>query len=493
MPEYNFIPDYAAWWKKRDLSKEQLCWLVLGVSPNDIVKKEKIHVGANASPEDIKWLGEFRAYTDGLANGWWIYDNYKDFISNIGFGRGKEDFINNCYDYAIKLPIELINAIEEWKPNTYPTRFDKYRNHKIFLRNLDEVKLPDIKTEEDAFSVFLELAPEYFRQMCEIESFRDGGGDWKDMTPENRHFSIEYHAFLKKHLPQFDVVPHKIIYSAWTKARKLECWKNQLIEYAQSLFDEGFVFSESVFSFLESNGFKRQYSDGAWAVRFYERWNRETLWSLEEALLLYKGASPLNNQRCFVDLAQIQAVFTCGSDPLLYEEFDERFIHIVPRVEKHVSAGMLDEIIIRNQRYYYPPYIVSWMLRNIPYSPPDALLKVLQVEEKSHASIGKEEIRKINKRRSDIHYCIGWAWNEIKQSKEGKPSAKEVWKKLKDNQCNFSEIIQEFGVSPSTKEEAIFWKSENDVEQELSYSTFQNIVSAFNQKRKVFSDINNNE
>jgi len=86
MPEYNFIPDYAAWWKKKDLSKEQLCWLVLGVSPNDIVKKEKIHVGANASPEDIKWLGEFRAYTDGLANGWWIYDNYKDFISNIGFG-----------------------------------------------------------------------------------------------------------------------------------------------------------------------------------------------------------------------------------------------------------------------------------------------------------------------------------------------------------------------------------------------------------------------
>jgi hypothetical protein len=59
MSEYNFVPDYVVSWKKRNLSKNDLIWLILGADPDHVKKYESLNGKSDKSQEEHSWYWAF--------------------------------------------------------------------------------------------------------------------------------------------------------------------------------------------------------------------------------------------------------------------------------------------------------------------------------------------------------------------------------------------------------------------------------------------------
>jgi hypothetical protein len=121
MDDYNFVPDYATWWDKEDLTKEQLCWLALGVNPEEIKKLGKPDLQDNQySKNYVKWSAAFLNYLDTTPCGFstqYLYDNHKNIYEYVEMGLNKESFIENLYDYNHKFPKSFSDFLSQIKPS----------------------------------------------------------------------------------------------------------------------------------------------------------------------------------------------------------------------------------------------------------------------------------------------------------------------------------------------------------------------------------------
>lgn len=86
------------------------------------------------------------------------------------------------------------------------------------------------------------------------------------------------------------------------------------------------------------------------------------------------------------------------------------------------------------------------------------------------------------KRVNQLHELVGQIISDFKKS-DKQPNAANLWKHIKDNQDEY-EIIQKIEICQDKKEEAIFWISTYGSEQKMLKSTFANLVSAYNSRKK---------
>jgi hypothetical protein len=60
----DFTPNYENWWNKPDLTKEELIWLMVGISPQDMSHYRTLEGKTDKTPDEEKWCRNFFNYFD---------------------------------------------------------------------------------------------------------------------------------------------------------------------------------------------------------------------------------------------------------------------------------------------------------------------------------------------------------------------------------------------------------------------------------------------
>lgn len=98
MSEYNFEPDYAAWWNKPDVGKQEIIWLCLGINPDDIKKADQLGQIESQLPEDRNWVSAFGEYCDAF-----LGNRFKEYDELLEWKNDKALFVKDAYDFRMAI------------------------------------------------------------------------------------------------------------------------------------------------------------------------------------------------------------------------------------------------------------------------------------------------------------------------------------------------------------------------------------------------------
>ncbi|NCC03384.1 MAG: hypothetical protein EOM37_04970 [Proteobacteria bacterium] len=502
MAEYNFKPDYAVWWNKENLSKEEICWLMLGVNPEDAVKYENLskEEGKIISDDDKKWQHGFSRYLNAFSYGLQSYEEHDFSMKILSWNGDKKAIVKQAYENCRKFS----DGFKAFLGKNFPKNktLEAYKNHENFKS--DEPLSLGITTEQDAFAVLLGLKPKDFSRFCALQERQNnepkdanGCAAYVRFSSEDKWFYLEYRKFIDESF--HDVGSCGFVLHAWNEARFLEVWEGDFGKYAQRLYNEGFIFKHSVVEYLKANGISLEYEKSGWAYEFYRYWLKKGGWTANEATYLFKGQSPEQDARSFIDLSQNRGGLSTLHNGLIYAWDNhtltmERLNRIL---ERHKAMGKVKSYPFKELELYEPKEITEWLLKNTLHIPPKPLLQLLEIpeteEQEKERILANVKASKERARRKppEIHQCIGWAWNEVKKGNDEKPSAEDVWAKLEASQDTFT-CIRRFDISEKTKEKAIFWETGTGITSEIAFSTFSNYVSDYNHGRKIYDPSQNN-
>ena len=281
---------------------------------------------------------------------------------------------------------------------------EKYKDKKSYRLNFDTVNLDEIKTSESTFAVFLGLEPKHFQRFSKMENARIKGRITEQPSPHDiwfyqsydHFFTEEYrHIELNKKQP-IDFYTKKITGKTLVKtfneiikkhSQRLFPENEQLLHensdfkfFAQAFYDIGLIFRPQVYKWLkDTHEIQLHYSPDAWLIRFYERWTKEHIWSAEQASYLLKGQNPdgSDEDHQFKDFSQHPAIIKPMQDPKFFEPFEGKYVSMNERLAKYVATKSIESFYIQGEFYYRAKDIIKWMLDNIPYNPPEALIQVL--------------------------------------------------------------------------------------------------------------------
>jgi hypothetical protein len=450
----NFIPDYKAWWNKKDLTEDDLSWLVLGITPDDarqaIAKKDQ---GQISGINEDGFMMEFSNYADTLPHGAFLGNTRKGILSSNLWGKGKRDFIKNLYEQMpiFKLPEDFYLYL--CANNIIPKHFDHYKDHSQYQADLAKWNLKDITDEDTALALLTGLTPEAFIRLYPLVQSISDGKKWVDFEPDDKHFFHQCALFLKKEYPHLDMYPETWLMNFCYAAKDMSLWKNDFSAYIQALHDEGFIFRKETYEGLKHHKIMPSYSKDSWAIQFYERWLKESLWTLKEALHLFKGDDPRQGKwRSYHSIGQNTALYSFGKDTFLaWDMFDSSFFHLDQRLKRHITAGQIksmppngwketvqplakpDDMLPdgpymqdMGEVYFKPQDIVKWLLEHVSYTPPEALLiTTLEKADYQQYLKGETERQKTQSLSSTEHSASQWMDTQIEKGiNHGK---KENW------------------------------------------------------------------
>lgn len=490
--EYNFEPNYKEWWNKENLEKEELLWLMLGINPNDTKHARELDNKTSLTTEEIQWKNSFFNYYYNIDA--FIGKTIKQHDELLEWKDSKHTLLKDAYEAHLPINDSFLNhlvSIDEFKNNP---KLENYKDHSKYKLNEEEVSTDSISNEEEAFAVLLGLNHEFFSHFVKLDNLQAetpkderGYAAYINFSPEDKWFYSSYRKFIGNEYAHLDMFSDSKLLSTYKKAKALNGWNDSFKDYTKLLNDEGFIFRQETYTYLASNSIEIICSDDAWATRFYQRWIKEGLWSVKEALALLKGNDPRKDKRGFEDLSQNPFIINFTKDePSAWDIFDDNFFDVEKRLQKHVAAEHIEAFDCNGVLHYKPKAVIEWMIEHIPVNPPKALLDILSLETQdsyNKEKEGKEASEGLKKKRNeDILICIGFAWKKAKGNSEKNPSSESVWNVIKKEHAdndNF-ECIQEVNFSEEIKEDAIFWKSETSGEQRLGRGAFNNKVSDFN-------------
>ena len=488
--EYKFEPNYEEWWNKENLEKEGRLWLMLGVSPDDIERDNELKNKSELTLKEKEWQNSFFNYYDNIDP--FIIGTFKNYDKLLQWKSDKEQFVKDAYEFFMPINEKLLKhliSIDKFKKDP---KLEEYKDHSKYKLNEEGVSIDSIGNEEEAFAVLLGLNSAFFSRFVKLygsnqaETLKDKRRytGYINFSPDDKWFYSSYRKFIEN---EYSYLDYTKILSAYKKAKNFNGWSGNFKNYFQLLHDEGFIFRPDTYTYLQSNGIEVTYSDSAWATKFYQRWVKEGLWSVKEALALLKGNDPRKDKRDFEDLSQNPFIINFTKDePSAWDIFDNDFFSVEKRLQKHVAAEYIEAFDFNGVLHYKPKAVIEWMIEHIPVNPPKALLDILSLETQdsyNKEKEGKEASEGLKKKHNeDILICIGFAWKKAKGNSEKNPSSKSVWSIIKKEHAdndNF-ECIQEVSFSEEIKEDAIFWKGETSGEQRLGRGAFNNKVSDFN-------------
>lgn len=224
----------------------------------------------------------------------------------------------------------------------------------------------EILSEDKAIALLMCLEPEAWLRyfiFCENNS----GKDLAKLSANDRAemlFVEEYESFLRKAFNFIPEISRYAVLRGWVSSMKQRGqWNGSLAVYAQTLYDNGFIFTPEIVARLQL-----KYSPDSQAIQFYKDWHDKKAWTLAEAIDLFAGKDPREKSPSFVNL--------CQYDDLKYGDLSDL-------VERHIAIKKLTRL--NDNKSFEPESIVAWLIENTQYTPPPSLLEVLYPPEKKKA------------------------------------------------------------------------------------------------------------
>lgn len=380
-----------------------------------------------------------------------------------------------------------------------------YKDYELFKFDFKDLELESVESEDDALSILLGVNVVQLLRFDALETRHrsekkrpsKNSKVWKKLiTPDEKFFYTGYMSFLEEYYPGFRYAE---VLGAYNEAKKRHLWKKDFKEYAQNLYDAGFIFKRDVVEELAKKGIKFEYSEGAWSVQFFKYWLGQGGVTLSEGISIFKGQSPIEGERSFQDLSQNPCLLSCDpSSRLFWNLFKEDFEDLGRLFSRHVSVqkiigyqgdGKEKETLFR------PEDIMLWLMKNTLHIPPKALLEVLGIDENDEekakrASENTKASRKATQpkeRRSELHQLIGEVIKEFKD--DGKEiTAQKVLTHIKTTFREYSEgkhaERHEYACLVDVTDTVITWKSYREYIQTMSRRTFNNVITEYRTGKK---------
>lgn len=296
MSKYNFEPDFKKWLSKKNLLKEQLALLLLGVSPDDYYKYCRL--SEEMTEPHTEWCLEFEKYYTHCDP--FFSNNLAILLRDIKSDK-KENFFQEAYDRAININLNLSDILIRKSLLKINQKVKIYKNHSLYRDELISSNLPSIQNSNQALAVLLGLEKNSFDRFMILSDKVDVRLDCDprflnadEMNTDDKWFFKEYSIFIRKHFK----VDFSSNIAAFARDVKKYCvWDNEFYKFVQDVHNEGFVFSIHTYARLEKDGIVPSYVEGRWALKFYQNYlKRSPIWTIEEAGKLYMGVDPLGGR-----------------------------------------------------------------------------------------------------------------------------------------------------------------------------------------------------
>lgn len=502
MSEYNFEPDYAAWWKKKSLSKEDLCWLMLGPSPDDIAKHIRISNDENSTHDEKQWNIAF--YGHCYARAPFLGNEFKNNMKLLQC-ESKEGIFQEAYESYIEIYPAFYDFLLTKKAIKPREDLEIYKDHSLFEKNAAKGE-HKIMNENYAFAKVIGVEESYFDRficlddICEnepvdINDFRA----YANFKPEEKWFYSEY----GKYIGKFYDAHHSDVTRFLRKIKTHNLWKGEFKRYCQDLHDAGFIFRNKTYEILRQQGIHLEYSKDGWAYKFHSNWvKRKALWTLEEAGKLYTGADPLGGREFFGfgefqkgdsghslhDFKTVLFLDENGEwkEPILKNFYDETSLENF--VKRYVAKGVIIPTYENGEKSEFEPKEIIQFLKD--YCPntcqPKALFSVLGIYETTKLSEERKTLTKsVSKesiigrtRNSQLHDLIGNIIVTLGYQNKTAP-AQMIWNHIRKNADDY-EIVQEI------TDNEITWRSYRGYEQAMKRERFNTVVSDYNTGKKAY-------
>ena len=392
MSDYNFEPDYAGWWNDPTATKEDFCWLLVGLNPTDIKKYEAINKKLAQLPNDDRaFVGEFEFFKDTIPGN---ASNYSRLIK-LDWGTSKRDFINNAYEVNHEFPPAFSDYLSSIGDMPHDPELEKYRSYQQYIANIGTFDIKSIADEVSSVALLFDLEPAYFNKYVELENIIDNQEYvWKTFTTEDNFFWREYKKFIWNKYRQDPRIP----LSCLRRSKKYCHWTGDFLSYIVHLHNEGGILSREIYSSLESLSIQIPYHSEGWAVGFYQEWKKSArLWTLEDAAKLYLGADPSRDREFFrVGWSDNNIVGNSGrqligSDSVYFVKSDGTWDHnkctsLTAFVRDHIDTGdfMPTNLNAREELRFMPEEIIKFFRDFCPLTfRPQALFIALGLETKT--------------------------------------------------------------------------------------------------------------
>lgn len=309
MDEPNFEPDYAAWWSKEDITQSDLSWLILGVDPDDIRKRDSLgrskpigelgrhslseweaHMemlstclllpppmdieAAHACLMGLSWTGDRRAFVEEACNRRLI-------LSHTGYANTQRAF---------------------WEPlMPKNVSLEKYKDHSQYSVDLHTIDISSVKTEEHAFAIICGLDGPCFSRFLKIHSRQQelvwSSGTNKTLSSsdvDDMLFYAEYASFLSAKLlgKKGRTYAASDLHNTYHDANALKIWEGNCAQYIQGIYNSRLALPEEFYDPLRSLGLDISYQEEGEIRSYYKRVIQEGLWSLHEAACFYLRIDP---------------------------------------------------------------------------------------------------------------------------------------------------------------------------------------------------------
>ena len=383
MAEYKFEPDYKAWWKKENLSLEELFPLACGLCPNAYKRWKKAYEPQRRNEEEVKILQqtqEFYSKRDKDANVEdimvWLdffidnkkWEGDKNTIMDLFYSNSFPQRINNHFLPSLHPDfIAFLKSIGE-----LPEYVEKY-NESYYDVNYGSLDINDIDDEDAAISVLFGCKIEPFKRWLK---FASGKHPVEDRAADDNAFWMACRKYFGS---GSSIDDGRYTYHCYQDLKRLGKWNGDFIEYSKTLYNEGVIYPKDAQSYLGNNGAKLEYAEESWAYKFYEGWLEKDLWTLEQALCLFKGECP-NAGRNYLDFSQGKFA-AYGLDWMKDKYTGKLDIKISDAIRDSIDAGKLHLASQRDgQLRFAPKDIVEWLLDKTEHRPPKPLLNLLGIK-----------------------------------------------------------------------------------------------------------------
>lgn len=323
MADYSFQPDFAAWYNKKSVKKEDFCWILLGVNPSDIKKCNELkkyfeiasdytfksHDSNSEAQEEYYWKFDFYIKNLPIEDSLHIKSHYEQ-LMQLAWSGDKHAFICEAYRHRVTLHpyvYEFLGTIGKKPFDANLEIFKKSEFHKVNLRDWNQ---KDIVDEDTALLVLLGLNPQHISEFLKLDATHASGKTHEDrkaiyfnFPPTDKWRLIEGRKFLRNEFG-WDW-PAENIKGLMKNIKGLGLWNEDFATYVQQLYDNGVVFRPETEEALKALGISLSYSPDCWAVQFYRRFLRLGILSLNDAAHLYLGSNP-RKEREFIDLGNVR-------------------------------------------------------------------------------------------------------------------------------------------------------------------------------------------
>ena len=388
MDEYNFEPDYEAWWKIDGLSLNELFPMACGLCPEAYKQWRQAYEPEQRTPEQVEILKktqEFYSKRDNDASVEDVMVWVEFFEKNKKWSGNKNTVMDLFYSDSFPQRIEN-NYLPSPHPDfiaylksisELPEYVEKY-NDSYFDIGFNSLVIKEIADEDAAIAVLFACEIEPFKRWLKLAS---GQHPIENRTADDNAFWMECRKYFGSG-SSIDDGGHA--YHSYQIVKDLTEWSGDIVKYSESLFNEGVIYHAKTRSYLKANGARLEYSEDSWAYKFYQRWLENDLWTLEQSRCLFKGECP-DAGRYYLDFSQ--GKFSAYGLDWIKNKYTGKFdIKITDAVQDSIDAGVLFLASNRGGKLRFKPKdIVEWFLNKTEHVPPKPLLKLL--------GVGKVQIR----------------------------------------------------------------------------------------------------